>query len=397
MDDTLESLFESGKLLHSIDETPNSVDLAWAMAKIAGVNRIEESEQTRSLGGLIGDVDHLVFVIVDGLGINILEGLPESSFLRTNLEMELRAITPSTTACAITAFATGRYPCQSGIAGWFTYLPEHRVTATVLPFWEVSSQTPLQDYGISVDSVFPEKALMPQMRHTPMTIMPQEICESVTSRHLRGKTEAVGYSTITEAIDATITAATQTNSKSYTYLYLPHVDTLSHEKGPDHAKVIRLALAIDGELERLAQCLRPGTRLVVTADHGQITVPVEKRNLLPDRDPILKISEFPPTSEARFPIFHVSSYRTEEFVNEFHERFSESFLLITTEEAEDAKLFGPGKIKSHLRPRFGDFVGVAKDNSIIGYLPPGKSAEESHTGRHGGLSPEEMRVPLVVV
>jgi hypothetical protein len=227
--------------------------------------------------------------------------------------------------------------------------------------------------------------------------MPQEICESVTSRHLRGGTEAVGYASIPEAIDATITGVARADSKSYTYLYLPHVDTLSHEKGPDHTEVTRLAREVDGALERLARSLRPGARLVITADHGQIAVPVEKRNLLPDGDPILKTLECPPTSEARFPVFHVSSNQTEEFVIKFRERFSECFLLLTLEEAEDAMLFGPGKIKPHLRPRFGDFVGVAMDDSIIGYLPPGGLVEEAPIGRHGGLSPEEMRVPLVIV
>ena len=196
MDAALKSLLESGKLLQPINDTPNSVDLARALAMIAGVEGIEENEWSPKLRKLIGDPDHLLFVIVDGLGMNIMEHLPESSFLRSKLVKEIRAITPSTTACAFTAFATGLYPCESGIAGWFTYLPEYRLTATVLPFLERYSETPLQDLGISVKSVFPGRVLMSEMRHTPLSILPKEIFQSVTSRHLRGETEALGYSSI---------------------------------------------------------------------------------------------------------------------------------------------------------------------------------------------------------
>ena len=63
MDDALKSLLESGKLLHPINDTPNSVDLARTLAKIAGVEGIEETEGSLLLGKLIGDSDHLLFVL----------------------------------------------------------------------------------------------------------------------------------------------------------------------------------------------------------------------------------------------------------------------------------------------------------------------------------------------
>ena len=396
MDDALKSLLESGKLLHPINDTPNSVDLARTLAKIAGVEGIEETEGSLLLGKLIGDSDHLLFVIVDGLGMNIIEHLPDTSFMKSYMVKEIRAITPSTTACAFTAFATGLYPCESGITGWNTYLPEHRLTATVLPFLERYSETPLQDLGISVDSVFPGRVLMSEMRHTPLSILPKEIFQSVTSRHLRGETEALGYSSIPEAIDCTISAMVRSRSRSYTFLYLPQVDSLSHEKGPTHTEVVQLTLYIDNELNRLAQTLKDDSRLVITADHGQIAVPMEKRYLLSDGDPILEILDHPPTSEGRFPQFHVSRHRREEFVGTFLERFSESFSLLPLEEAENEGLFGPGELDSNLRPRFGNFVGIAKEDAILGYLRPGESLAETHIGRHGGLSPEEIRVPLII-
>ena len=156
----------------------------------------------------------------------------------------------------------------------------------------------------------------------------------------------------------------RSRSRSYTFLYLPQVDSLSHEKGPTHTEVVQLTLYIDNELKRLAQTLKDDCRLVITADHGQIAVPMEKRYLLSDGDSILEILDHPPTSEGRFPQFHVSRHRREEFVGTFLERFSESFSLLPLEEAESEGLFGPGEIESNLRPRFGNFVGIAKEDAI---------------------------------
>ena len=396
MDESLRELFENSGLLRAVDGTPNSIDLTKALAAAAGVEGVEETEWSPSLRELIGDPDLLLFVIVDGLGMNLIERLPESSFLRSHMALELRAITPSTTACAFTAFATGFYPFESGITGWFTYLPEHRLTATVLPFLERYSETPLQDYGISVDSVFPREVLTPRMGRTPLSILPNEICHSVAAKHLRGHTEAIEYSTKEEALDRTIAAVTEARTRSYLFLYLPHVDALSHEKGPSHPEVFKLTRLIDGHLERLAASLGSDARMVITADHGQIMVPLNKQHLLVDGDPLLETLEHPPTAEGRFPIFHVSPDRREEFLEIFHERFSQSFSLLALEEAEEAGLFGPGEIAGSLRARFGDYVGVAREVAIIGYLSANEPERKITIGRHGGLSPDEMRVPLIL-
>lgn len=397
MDESLRKLFDNDRLLRTIEDTPNIIDLTKTLATTAGVDGIEETKYSISLRELVGEPDLLLFVVVDGLGMNLLERLPESDFLRSHMAGELRSITPSTTACAFTAFATGLYPFESGITGWFTYLPDHRLTAAVLPFLDRHSQTPLQDYGISVESVFPHEVLTPRMRHRPLSILPREICDSVAAKHLRGHTGAIGYSSIPEAIALTIAAASEACSKSYLFLYLPHVDDLSHDKGPSHPEVIELAHIIEGQLDRLAAAASSDVRMVITADHGQIAVPLERQHLLADGDPFLATLWHPPTAVGRFPVFHVHSERREEFLEIFHERFSPFFSLLTLEEAEEAGLFGPGEIAPNLRARFGHYVGVARETDTIGYLNPNEPEGKIMIGHHGGLSPDEMRVPLIVV
>jgi hypothetical protein len=51
------------------------------------------------------------------------------------------------------------------------------------------------------------------------------------------------------------------------------------------------------------------------------------------------------------------------------------------------------------RQRFGDYVGIARKPATMHYVPPDAlNAPVKHpfVAQHGGLSPEEMQIPVVV-
>ena len=85
------------------------------MAFACGVCDVEVSSPTRQLIELIGESDHLVFVLLDGLGMNIIRRLPAESFIARHFKLELLATCPSTTACALTTVATADYPGRHGV------------------------------------------------------------------------------------------------------------------------------------------------------------------------------------------------------------------------------------------------------------------------------------------
>src|SRR3990172_3184585 len=118
--------FESGALLHPSAEAPNTVDLSRALASLAGVGGLEMSPAALQLAELIGEAGHYVFVLVDGLGMNLIEEQPTGAFLRNHLALELRAVFPATTAAALTSLATGLWPAEHAVPAWWTYLPEAR-------------------------------------------------------------------------------------------------------------------------------------------------------------------------------------------------------------------------------------------------------------------------------
>ena len=106
---------------------------------------------------------------------------------------------------------------------------------------------------------------------------------------------------------------------------------------------------------------------------------------------------FPPTGDARVLYFHIRNGAESEIRRTLEQRLGERFLLITVDEAEDLELFGPEPISDLTRSRLGDMIAISKGQDVIEYEPAGATGrvmmEESH---HSGLTPSEMRVPLVL-
>ncbi|HEY5960959.1 MAG TPA: alkaline phosphatase family protein, partial [Polyangiaceae bacterium] len=150
------SAFASGALLPPAAGHPDLVHVTRALAILAGVQRFDAtSSPVQRVLECVGKPKHVIFVLLDGLGMNLLEQLPPGSFLRANLRMPLRATVPSTTACALTSIATGTWPSEHGVTGWYTHVPTRGVTVTTLHMVERFSGMSLADCGLDAAEFLP--------------------------------------------------------------------------------------------------------------------------------------------------------------------------------------------------------------------------------------------------
>ena len=95
------------------------------------------------------------------------------------------------------------------------------------------------------------------------------------------------------------------------------------------------------------------------------------------------------------PIFHVREGREELFVKSFEAALGRHFTLVTPEEAQTLRLFGPAPLSPIMRRRLGTFIGIAVAPAAV-YCKPSGAAVKTHAAVHAGLTPDEMIVPLVV-
>jgi predicted AlkP superfamily pyrophosphatase or phosphodiesterase len=395
---SLQAVFADGTLVRPSDHRANVVHLVRALAQRTGVVDVELSAPTQSLLDLIRPADHVIFILIDGLGMNLVRRLPSDSFIGSQFKTQLTSICPSTTACVLTSVATTRYPTEHAIAGWFTYLPDRDLSILPLPFVERFTNESLVRRGMLARDVFPLASITPRMStHRPLHVLPAQIAGSTYSLWSCGDGHFSGYTSIGQAFKRIAQRVLQADGPTYTYLYLPEVDNLEHPLGTAHPQVMELVLSIDGELRRLADAVGGrGARIVVTADHGLIDVPRASQILLKRGDPMLDLLQVPPTGDARMPVFHVKPGRRDAFVEMFHRRAADSMVLLTIAQVEAMELLGPGMLSKLARSRFGDFIAFPIQPVSMGYFPPDKSESELYAGLHAGLSPDEMLVPLCV-
>jgi hypothetical protein len=303
--DKLVKAFQSGYLVKPGVQGLSFVDLVNALARLAGLEGAEASPGAVSLCRKIGKAEHYLFVLVDGLGMNLVHRLPRYSMLRSAAVAELQAVFLSTTASALATLATAQWPCFHSVPGWWTRLERPGITAVTLTHTERTTQKSLSEFGVTVEELFPWISFWPRMHYEPLSVLPAEIVDTHFSIHARGGTARIGYTDLKEAVKITSEAIWSAPGPSFTYLYLPQVDTLSHREGPEHEAVVDQVLVLDQALAKLVVALAGRARIVISADHGQAQVPEADRFVLFDDDPILRHLKCAPAARqmSRFSMF----------------------------------------------------------------------------------------------
>ena len=390
--------FSDGELLRPSSEVPNFIDLSRALVWLAGAEGIETSSGSTALTSMIGPSDHLVFVLVDGMGMNLIERLPPDAFLSRYLVAELRTVFPSTTAVAVTSLATGQWPNQHAVTGWWTHLPEIGAVATILQFVKRSDQKSLDWHGLTVEQTFPAPSVMSKIGRDALALFPQRIASGVYSTYFCGGKPRRSYRNLQEAVDITVRRVRSADQPTYTYIYTSRIDDEAHRCGMARPEVQAALSDMDRELERLACGVGDGGRVVVSADHGFLDASKAERHQIRWSDQFMAYLRFPPSGDARVMYLHVHQGAEAPVRQYFRRRFGERFLLFTIDEAEELGLLGPGPISSETKRRVGDLILISRGRDVIEYRPPGNTGRiMSEASQHSGLTPAEMRVPLIVV
>ena len=389
--------FDAGDLVRPSASTPNLVDLSRALAVLAGVPGVPSTEVSRALEAEVGASEHIVLVMIDGLGAAHLEREEGAGFLRSHLRQTMLTPFPSTTAVALTSFATGEWPARHAVTGWWTYLPSIGASATMLPYLRRGDDVSLEDLGVEGGVAFPLPAVWGACPRDVLCVQPRRIAGTVYSRYQTGGHPSVGYGPLREAFEATAAHIERADGPTYTYLYFSHVDAAAHEYGIGSPEVHGALVGIDAGLSRLAHHLAGRARIVVTSDHGHADVPEERRLRLRSTDPLAAHFRAMPSGDMRAPLFHLLPGHEDEFAAEFRTRYGPHFVLLTPGEVEALELFGPGALSEETRVRLGDFMAISLGIEILGFIPPdGNRRALQQPSHHSGLTAAEMYVPLVV-
>ena len=345
---------------------------------------------------LFDGVSRIVCLVLDGVGYNQLGRFMATGggghFFSSHPFERITTVFPTTTAAAVTTFSTGAAPAEHGVLSWHLHLHDLGLVGAVLP-GKTLMGAPLTRDDFNLSRYLGLPSYLSSVRRHKRLLSFGTLGRSAYSNAGTRWNGYGGYKTLA-GMEGQIVRFARQGGRGVAYVYWPLYDTLCHAKGVQ-ARETRLHLAaIDESLGRLASRLAgTGTLLLITADHGIVDAPAPKRIDLTAVSGLLDCLALLPAGDARQLSCFVRPGRVERFHDVVARHLAESCVCITGEDLLESGLLGFGQRHPSLENRIGDYVLLARDDYAF-RVTASLTKVRVHKGNHGGLSSDEVYVPL---
>lgn len=359
----------------------------------------------------------VVLFLIDGFGWRFFEKFQEAPFLKTVARdgqvEKLTAQFPSTTAAQITTLHTGMPVGEHGIFEWIYYEPtlDAIIAPLLFSFAGTFQRDTLKQVGAKPRQLFPTTTLYQSLKKQGVTstiFQHREYTPSSFGDVIFSGAKSIGYKTLPEALINLAEALAKSTSTSYFVLYNEKIDAISHEYGPDSPQTTAEIQVFLMTMENIFQKALAGNRkkilFLLTADHGQSETDPQTTIYL-NRDPrfagiekFLKTNRqgelLVPGGSARDFFLYIQAGLVDEA-----QAFLTARLEGRAEVRKVADLMSEGYFGPRLSPRFcaraGDLVLLPYRYESVWWYEKNKH-EQRYYGHHGGLTPQEMEIPLLM-
>ena len=269
------------------------------------------------------------------------------------------------------------------------------MVGTILPF-VTRTDTPIATDDFDLEKYLAIPAPLASMRGRRVLISQGHIPTSRTSMAMPWWTERRAFENLDGMLHQ-LRAFARSPGRAYAYAYWPHYDSECHLHGPE-GKIPALHLAeLDAFLARVERALAgTNTLLLVTADHGHMQTRVRiDLSRIPGFYDTLSIL---PSGDARMVQCFVRPSRKKEFLRLTRTSPLRNTAVCVSQAAVlRSGILGPGRPHPALANRLGDYILFATPGCAFLY-PAAQSGEKGPKyGNHGGLSTDELEVPLFVI
>lgn len=357
----------------------------------------------------------VIFLLIDGFGWNLYERLAGSSSLLRRLQREgivsqLTAQFPSTTTAHVTTMNTSQPVGRHGMFEWHYYEP--LVDAVICPFFYSyagdQEHGTLLASGVDPPAFFPRQTIFDILKShgVASTIFAyQSYADSPYNRTMeRSATRRFAYESLPHALQLLGEAVAREQGRAYYYLHWGMVDAESHTHGPfSDAAAGELHATLDA-IDSVLMPLLDGQKnvlLLIGADHGQD--PVDPKQTIYLNQLIPGIAGYFRTTRGGRPIVPGGSakdfflYVKQEALEEVHALLRAKLTgvaeVFRVDQLIQAGYFGQA-VSERFLSRVGNLVIVSQPGQTVWWYEPQRFTMQFN-GHHGGLSTNEMLIPLL--
>ncbi|MDY7042050.1 MAG: alkaline phosphatase family protein [Chloroflexota bacterium] len=361
--------------------------------------------------GWADGVRRVIFILVDALGyLQLRKAMARGDAPAWNRLAErgelfpITTIFPSTTNAVLTTMWTGYSPAAHGLLAFELYLREFGVVASALFFWPVAyhQHDMLVEWGLKPKEFVPVPAVGDVLRKQGIamrTFTRERYIESALSQmHRRGLERIDGFVGASDFwVGLRRALGDSQEERLLISAYWDEVDGISHKYGPDDdswfVELRTIGHMMEKEfLQRLSPAERDGTLLIITADHGVVPTLPEMAVKLDDHPVLRDALLIPPVGESRAPFFYPRAGHHETVRNYLDGELGDAFVTLERSTVLESELLGPGPVYRETPYRLGDLLALPRGQHYLAK----KEKSLDMLGRHGGLSPVEMLVPLFI-
>ncbi len=377
------------------------------------------------IAGFDRQYEAVVLLWLDAFGWHFFQRYAErypvlQRFVRDGRVRKLTSQFPSTTTAHATTIHTGLPVAQHGAYEWQYWEPTVGALIKPLLYAYAEDDTPgsLAASGVPITQMLPKGTIYQQLAQQGVAstvFQSAQYAQSPYSTTVAQGAQIVPFATLPEALTRLSLLLGQAHNDgrlpAYYFLYFDKIDGIAHHYGPDsphfHAEVDGCLGALEWFFAHLPPQL-PDTLFLLTADHGR--TPVDPATTLYlNRDPRFRglpdflrpddhrhKSALAPGGSCRDAFLYVRAGEVDEAQAFLQPRLDGVADVARTRNLIDAGYFGPGLPSERLLSRLGDLVILPYAGQSVWWYERDVFEMQLY-GMHGGLSPEEMEIPLALL
>ncbi len=362
----------------------------------------------------------VIFLFVDAFGWQFFRRHQDDyAFLRrfsteNGMALKLTSQFPSTTAAHVTAIHTGLPPAQSGVFEWQYFEP--KLDAVIAPllfsFAGTTERDTLLPTGIRAESILPSRTLYDELNAAGISshiFQYGAYTPSSYSDVVFHGAHTHPYYTFTEAFVEMRQEIIRADAPAYFFMYFPQIDSICHHYGPDSpytaAEIDTFLRTAEHSFATQLDGVLDDALLMATADHGQIEVNSATTIYLNRDARFAGIERFFRRTAGDEPIVPAGSprdmflYIKEGLLDEAQTLLQKGLAgvadVVKTDDLIAAGYFGTDAPSPEFMARVGNLVILPYENQTVWWYEKGRFEMKFH-GHHGGLSPQEMEIPLLL-
>lgn len=371
-------------------------------------------------GSLPTRYNKVVLIFLDAFGWRFFEQFADhypllKTFLQQGVVSKLTSQFPSATAAHVTCINTGLNAAQSGIYEWYYYEPLVDAIISPLRFSYAgnSQQNTLKASGIPPDAFYPSHTLHQSLHNFGVQshiFQPAaSTYSSYSSAIFKGATSRNPFRVLEQALDQlTARVLAKEESPAFYLLYYDTIDTTSHISGPGSQALAEeleyFFLSLEQRFYHKLRQLTGDTLLLITADHGQIEVSPDTtcylNRAIPDFADYLRVNRagapLVPAGSARDMFLYIKEERLDEAFEQLQRTLAGRAEVYLTHDLIQQNFFGSPRPSHAFLSRIGNVTILPYAHETVWWFEQGRFAMHFQ-GHHGGLTPEEMEIPLLVL